>query len=171
MHRPSFRGAATARSGKLPRPGLETVVFGVRLLIAFALPSHVLAHEAHPTAQAATAAVPELIKAVNDESFSTSSAALAALAGMGLAAKPAVPVMTNRFEKLKPREDAGDYEREAILTALNSTRWNRKQAAALLKIDYKALLYKMKKLGVEDAALPAVPNGEARAVAMSAHAD
>ena len=41
-------------------------------------------------------------------------------------------------------------ETEAILSALNSTRWNRKQAAALLKIDYKALLYKMKKLGVED---------------------
>lgn len=41
-------------------------------------------------------------------------------------------------------------ETEAILAALGSTRWNRKQAAALLKIDYKALLYKMKKLGVED---------------------
>jgi two-component system, NtrC family, response regulator AtoC len=41
-------------------------------------------------------------------------------------------------------------ETEAILAALNSTRWNRKQAASLLKIDYKALLYKMKKLGVED---------------------
>jgi DNA-binding NtrC family response regulator len=36
------------------------------------------------------------------------------------------------------------------MAALNSTRWNRKRAAALLKIDYKALLYKMKKLGVED---------------------
>jgi two-component system response regulator AtoC len=48
-------------------------------------------------------------------------------------------------------------ETEAILAALNSTRWNRKQAAALLKIDYKALLYKMKKLGVEGkpAAFPA----------------
>ena len=41
-------------------------------------------------------------------------------------------------------------ETEAILAALNSTRWNRKQAALLLKIDYKALLYKMKKLGIED---------------------
>ncbi len=41
-------------------------------------------------------------------------------------------------------------ETEAILAALASTRWNRKQAAVLLKIDYKALLYKMKKLGVED---------------------
>lgn len=41
-------------------------------------------------------------------------------------------------------------ETDAILAALNATRWNRKQAAVLLKIDYKALLYKMKKLGVED---------------------
>jgi two-component system response regulator AtoC len=39
-------------------------------------------------------------------------------------------------------------ETEAILAALNSTRWNRKQAAALLEVDYKAFLYKMKKLGV-----------------------
>lgn len=41
-------------------------------------------------------------------------------------------------------------ESEAILTALTSTRWNRKHAAALLKIDYKRLLYKMKRLGLED---------------------
>jgi two-component system response regulator AtoC len=41
-------------------------------------------------------------------------------------------------------------ESEAILAALDATRWNRKHAAKLLKIDYKALLYKMKKLGIED---------------------
>jgi two-component system response regulator AtoC len=40
-------------------------------------------------------------------------------------------------------------ESQAILAALNATTWNRKQAAALLKIDYKALLYKMKKLGIQ----------------------
>jgi two-component system response regulator AtoC len=40
-------------------------------------------------------------------------------------------------------------ETEAILAALTSTRWNRKQAAHLLEIDYKALLYKMKKLRIE----------------------
>ncbi len=45
-------------------------------------------------------------------------------------------------------------ETEAILATLNSTRWNRKQAAVLLKIDYKALLYKMKKLGIEDKPIP-----------------
>jgi DNA-binding NtrC family response regulator len=39
-------------------------------------------------------------------------------------------------------------EIDAILSALNATLWNRKQAAKLLKVDYKALLYKMKKLGI-----------------------
>jgi DNA-binding NtrC family response regulator len=53
---------------------------------------------------------------------------------------------------VKAKEQA---ETDAILAALNSTRWNRKQAAVLLKIDYKALLYKMKKLGVEDCIVPA----------------
>jgi len=41
-------------------------------------------------------------------------------------------------------------EAEAILEALSAALWNRKQAAALLKVDYKALLYRMKKLGIGD---------------------
>src|SRR5262249_11617170 len=70
---------------------------------------------------------------------------------------------------VKAKEQA---ETEAILSALNSTRWNRKHAAALLKIDYKALLYKMKKLGVEDAPVPVVPTTDpARAIAMAARAE
>jgi two-component system response regulator AtoC len=39
-------------------------------------------------------------------------------------------------------------EVDVILSALHSTLWNRKQAAKMLNIDYKALLYKMKKLGI-----------------------
>jgi two-component system response regulator AtoC len=39
-------------------------------------------------------------------------------------------------------------ETEAILAALDKARWNRKKAAISLGIDYKALLYKMKKLGI-----------------------
>jgi two-component system, NtrC family, response regulator AtoC len=42
-----------------------------------------------------------------------------------------------------------EAESEAILAALNATHWNRTQAAALLNIEYKALLYKMKRLGIE----------------------
>ena len=57
-------------------------------------------------------------------------------------------------------------ETDAILAALNSTHWNRKRAAALLKIDYKALLYKMKKLGIE--AKPAAEEPAACATAGAA---
>jgi len=57
MYQPSFRSVAAALSGRLPRPGLSTAVFGARLLLAFSVPSHLLAHEAHPTAPPATAAV------------------------------------------------------------------------------------------------------------------
>ena len=64
-------------------------------------------------------------------------------------------------------------ETDAILGALNSTRWNRRQAAALLKIDYKALLYKMKKLGVEDnkGAVPFLPAEPVVHAALAAHGD
>jgi two-component system response regulator AtoC len=48
-------------------------------------------------------------------------------------------------------------EAEAILATLDATRWNRKQAAAILQIDYKALLYKMKKLGVETRPVAVAP--------------
>jgi two-component system response regulator AtoC len=43
-------------------------------------------------------------------------------------------------------------ERELILKALQRTRWNRKRAAQELRISYKALLYKLKQIGMEDSA-------------------
>ena len=39
---------------------------------------------------------------------------------------------------------AREAEREMILRALRKTNWNRKRAAELLKISYKAMLYKLK---------------------------
>jgi two-component system response regulator AtoC len=45
-------------------------------------------------------------------------------------------------------EERNRVEMQAILAALEKTEWNRKKAARLLKTDYKALLYRMKKLGV-----------------------
>jgi len=48
-------------------------------------------------------------------------------------------------------------ERTAILAALNARNWNRKQAARALKVDYKALLYKMKKLSIRKEKLAAHP--------------
>jgi hypothetical protein len=55
MYQPSLRSVVATLSSKLPRHGLGTAVLGARLLIAFALPSHVLAHEAHPAEQPAAA--------------------------------------------------------------------------------------------------------------------
>lgn len=51
-----------------------------------------------------------------------------------------------------------DAERVAIIGALKSTNWNRRQASLLLRIDYKALLYKMNRLSIkkEKAAPPSV---------------
>ncbi len=43
-------------------------------------------------------------------------------------------------------------ETEAILRALDASRWNRKRAAQILRIDYKALLYKMHKLEIDQPA-------------------
>jgi two-component system response regulator AtoC len=46
--------------------------------------------------------------------------------------------------KTVSRKAAQAAEREAILRALEQTRWNRLQAAKLLNISYRALLYKIK---------------------------
>jgi two-component system response regulator AtoC len=40
-------------------------------------------------------------------------------------------------------------EREMILRALHGTNWNKKKAADLLQISYKAMLYKIKECGIE----------------------
>ncbi|HZQ24082.1 MAG TPA: sigma-54 dependent transcriptional regulator [Terriglobales bacterium] len=61
-------------------------------------------------------------------------------------------------EKMPPEQAGGlksvarsakdEAEAEAISRALDETNWNRKQAAALLKISYKALLYKIRQYGI-----------------------
>jgi len=46
------------------------------------------------------------------------------------------------------RSAKDEAEAEAIARALEETNWNRKRAAALLKISYKALLYKIRQYGI-----------------------
>ena len=85
--------------------------------------------------------------------------AMAAAAGAGAgngfvdfdepAAPAAVPEQDGRPSVLKEVARAKeDAEAAAILQVLESTHWNRKRAAQVLNIDYKALLYKMKKLSI-----------------------
>lgn len=64
---------------------------------------------------------------------------------------------------LEKVEQAGrDQEREAILAALAAARWNRKQAAQMLNLGYKALLYRMRKLHLDARAERASACGQPR---------
>src|SRR6201998_436228 len=49
------------------------------------------------------------------------------------------------------RSAKDEAEAQAITQALEQTNWNRKQAAALLQISYKALLYKIRQYGIAEA--------------------
>ncbi len=56
------------------------------------------------------------------------------------------PVSLKKFSQQASQK----AERFLILQALKATRWNRKQAAQLLQISYRALLYKMRDFRVDD---------------------
>ncbi len=71
-------------------------------------------------------------------------------AGADLPRKKAASAPSSVLEEASRTK--AEAEAAAILEALRCSRWNRKQAAALLKIDYKALLYKMKKLSIDERA-------------------
>jgi two-component system, NtrC family, response regulator AtoC len=60
-------------------------------------------------------------------------------------------VETSRIQSLKEagRAAARKAENHLILKALDRTRWNRKRAAKELGISYKALLYKLKEIGID----------------------
>jgi two-component system, NtrC family, response regulator AtoC len=49
------------------------------------------------------------------------------------------------------RNAKDEAEAQAITQALEQTNWNRKQAAAILQISYKALLYKIRQYGIAEA--------------------
>jgi two-component system response regulator AtoC len=62
--------------------------------------------------------------------------------------------------KQAARAASREAERELILKALERTRWNRKRAAKELQISYKALLYKLKQIGMGDSEDSMSPRGE-----------
>jgi transcriptional regulator with GAF, ATPase, and Fis domain len=64
------------------------------------------------------------------------------------APEPALP--DSHSLKLVGRNAARAAEREMMLKMLNRTRWNRKEAAGILGISYKALLYKIKEHRLDD---------------------
>ena len=52
------------------------------------------------------------------------------------------------------REAAESAEREVIERTLHETHWNRKEAARLLRVSYKALLYKIQKYRLDEIKTP-----------------
>jgi len=77
----------------------------------------------------------------------------APVVGAEPAAKPIAARNGSNSRSLKEsaREASRKVEREMILNTLERTRWNRKRTALELQISYKALLYKMKLLGLDGA--------------------
>jgi two-component system, NtrC family, response regulator AtoC len=80
---------------------------------------------------------------------------LAATVAAGAAASvpaPMPPIEPGQYSlKDVSRHAAREAERELILRMLQHTRWNRKEAAEILGISYKALLYKIKENGLDRA--------------------
>jgi len=92
----------------------------------------------------AAAAAPVAVAAVAPAGSGIGSvAAVAASAGASAA--------SNVSLKDIARSAARGAERELILRMLTRTRWNRKEAAEILGISYKALLYKIKENGLDKA--------------------
>jgi two-component system response regulator AtoC len=90
------------------------------------------------------AAAPVAVAAVAPAGLGIDSvAAVAASAGASAAANVSLKDIA--------RSAAREAERELILRMLTRTRWNRKEAAEILGISYKALLYKIKENGLDKA--------------------
>jgi two-component system response regulator AtoC len=90
--------------------------------------------------------------------FGDEDLALSDLSTAGLSTEPEfVPKLMpdngrlRRSDSLKEtaRKASRKAEREMIAQALERTRWNRKKAARDLQVSYKALLYKIKQLGLD----------------------
>jgi transcriptional regulator with PAS, ATPase and Fis domain len=66
---------------------------------------------------------------------------------------PPDPTAENRAFNLKEvgKKAAEEAEKEIIQNTLQETHWNRKKAAKLLRVSYKALLYKIQKYHLDDA--------------------
>ena len=63
------------------------------------------------------------------------------------AAQPATESTTGHGDSLESRLQS--VERQAIIEALEATRWNRTRAAEKLGLTFRQLRYKIRKLGIE----------------------
>lgn len=86
--------------------------------------------------------------------------ALGALGSVGAELGTRAKAIPRFSLKQAARAASHQVERELILETLQRTRWNRKRAAHELQISYKALLYKLKQIGMEDKAESSISSGQ-----------
>jgi len=74
-------------------------------------------------------------------------------ADLGIAEQPLTDAGTidERPEEMRLEDYLAQVERQAITQALESTRWNRTAAAKALGISFRALRYRLEKLGLDNA--------------------
>ncbi|HVB34936.1 MAG TPA: sigma 54-interacting transcriptional regulator [Patescibacteria group bacterium] len=88
----------------------------------------------------------EFAKKILISGESTALSGLKASSGTPATEKPSVALSLKEAARNASRQ----VERELILKTLGRTRWNRKRAAQELGISYKALLYKLKQITLDD---------------------
>jgi transcriptional regulator with PAS, ATPase and Fis domain len=136
------------------------VVLGSETAIVHELqqPASPLHHWPHTTSSSIprpTAPPPQPVMPPLAAAAAPVAAAAVAPAGIGsvaaVAASAGASAASNVSLKDIARSAARGAERELILRMLTRTRWNRKEAAEILGISYKALLYKIKENGLDKA--------------------
>jgi two-component system response regulator AtoC len=121
-------------------------------------PSSPLHHWPHMTSSISRPTAPPLQPVMPPPAAAAAPVAVAAAAPAGIgigsvaaAASAGASASSNVSLKDIARSAARGAERELILRMLTRTRWNRKEAAEILGISYKALLYKIKENGLDKA--------------------
>ena len=79
-----------------------------------------------------------------------SDSAVSDLVSMVTATRPPNGMGDNLSLKQAARAASRQVEKEMILKVLAQTHWNRKRAAQHLQISYKALLYKLRQMGLDE---------------------
>ena len=85
---------------------------------------------------------------LGDPSLASAALATRKLEAVAGGAPRKAPMLSPSLKDVA-RQAARSAEREAIARVLEDTRWNRVKAAKLLRISYRALLYKIKDVGLD----------------------
>jgi two-component system response regulator AtoC len=83
-----------------------------------------------------------------------SDSAVSDLEPSGSPARNSNGKIENLSLKQAARAASRQVEKELIMKVLTRTHWNRKRAAQHLQISYKALLYKLRQMGLDEAGTP-----------------